>query len=359
MEAQSISQEDMEKRLVLLFRKMIVFSSKIESLKEKILKTNPDFSSYRLFMNFSGSDNNKMDQMGLYQFFQFFGFNHEPHYIKKIMIYLSKFKIEEQSGFCEGMGVSAQEKNFSRYQSGISHSNGQNLSISYADFKDIMVVEGCNDIDWAMNNAPTDEVNLQSTEMHLIRQILMLLKRKLTDIGNVVNTLRVYTSEEIFNYLLKFNTPDHVRITQDSFEQNNAMMQNEYNQFGDLRPNFQPPQAISQNRFIPDENGNIVSSGNGFERGGFDDQSAISLNMAGGNMMLNRFAKKNINVQQKIFNRTEVKFLDIETICNFLEFQDVQFLPEDANYILKDIGVSTGSISFETLKKFFESSLWM
>lgn len=103
-EPRSFSEEDMEHRLTLLFRKILVFSSKIDSLKEKIIINNPDFSSYRLFVRFSGDKKTKMDLMGLVDFFQAFNFNFGVPFIEKIMIFLSKYQLNSQSSFAEGMG---------------------------------------------------------------------------------------------------------------------------------------------------------------------------------------------------------------------------------------------------------------
>jgi hypothetical protein len=103
-EPRSISEEDMEHRLVLLFRKMLVFSSKIESLKEKIIINNPDFSCYKIFVNFSGERNTKMDIIGLCDFFAAFNFNFGEGFVEKVMIFLSKYRIEGQSSFAEGTG---------------------------------------------------------------------------------------------------------------------------------------------------------------------------------------------------------------------------------------------------------------
>jgi hypothetical protein len=113
-EIHSISPEDMENRLVLLFRKSIVFTSKIESLKKKILKANPEFSSLQLFKQFCNTESNLMSHDGLYNLFQSFNFSFGTDYVDKVMIYLSKFRIGERSGDAEQMGY---DSKFSNQQS--------------------------------------------------------------------------------------------------------------------------------------------------------------------------------------------------------------------------------------------------
>lgn len=81
--------------------------------------------------------------------------------------------------------------------------------------------------------------------------------------------------------------------------------------------------------------------------------------MAGNNFLLNKFVKKRKKETHSNYpDMHSEKFIDIESICNFLEFQDVRFLEEDANYILKDLGISGSKITFGLFEKFIESSLW-
>jgi len=103
-EPRSFSEEDMEHRLTLLFRKMLVFSSKIDTLKEKIITNNPDFSSYRLFVKFSGDKKTRMDVVGLMDFFHAFNFEFGSVFVEKVMIFLSKYMLDGQSSFAEGTG---------------------------------------------------------------------------------------------------------------------------------------------------------------------------------------------------------------------------------------------------------------
>jgi hypothetical protein len=103
-EPRSFSEEDMEHRLTLLFRKMLVFSSKIDTLKDKIISNNPDFSSYRLFVKFSGEKKTRMDVIGLMDFFHAFNFDFGSNFVEKVMIFLSKYQLDGQSSYAEGIG---------------------------------------------------------------------------------------------------------------------------------------------------------------------------------------------------------------------------------------------------------------
>jgi hypothetical protein len=82
--------------------------------------------------------------------------------------------------------------------------------------------------------------------------------------------------------------------------------------------------------------------------------------MAGNEYLLNKFVKKRKRGSLSSIpdNGVEQKFIDIESICNFLEFQGIQFLEEDVVYVLKDLGIKGSQISYEDLEKFIDSSLW-
>lgn len=103
-EPRSFSEEDLEHRLTLLFRKMLVFSSKIDTLKEKIMQNNPNFSSYKLFARFSGDRRTHMGLAGLAEFFRVFNFDFGARSVEKFLIFLSKYQLDARSSFAEGTG---------------------------------------------------------------------------------------------------------------------------------------------------------------------------------------------------------------------------------------------------------------
>ena len=88
LENNSVGMEDMENRLILLFRKIIVFSSKIESLKKKIFKKNADFSIYELFRQFAGRGALRIDERGLVELFATFDFHFSDLYVRKFILML-------------------------------------------------------------------------------------------------------------------------------------------------------------------------------------------------------------------------------------------------------------------------------
>ena len=119
------------------------------------------------------------------------------------------------------------------------------------------MTEDRNNIDWATNQESPKNTAFMDTEYHLIRQILLLLHRKLNDIGHIVRTLRPYSSEEIFSFLFQFNSPSHVKIQQNSFEREESMLAFENSAQARDSKIFPHKRNISQ-RFVPDVRGNII-----------------------------------------------------------------------------------------------------
>ena len=91
---QHYSIEDLESHLGLIFKKILVFSSKIESLKNKIIKRNSEFSPLKLFQTFCDKKTKRLDLEGMKEFFQTFGFDFSLHFLVRLMVFLSGYRIK-------------------------------------------------------------------------------------------------------------------------------------------------------------------------------------------------------------------------------------------------------------------------
>lgn len=91
--SQQFSGETLESLLADLFKKILVFSSKIDSLKSKIIKRNPDFSVLNIFQTFCDLKTRRITFQGIKEFFQTFGFDFPNHFLARITIYLSGYRI--------------------------------------------------------------------------------------------------------------------------------------------------------------------------------------------------------------------------------------------------------------------------
>lgn len=221
-------------------------------------------------------------------------------------------------------------------------------------------------IEWAINSHNPGHYQISASEMHLIRQILLLTHRKLQDIGHVVRTLRAYQTSEIFDYLANFNRPRSKQLSQN-------MLTN-----GTQRNKSAPR---SSGHFITDNQGRIIESNNDTNKKSRErtknhfgamrqneDQVRDRLNSNGGlndrkrnSTLLNKFVKlPTIESPNRFTGDGEEgnSEIDVETLCNFLEFKEVKFNSEDAVFILYDCGVKGNRITFNDFQAFMDCWLW-
>lgn len=91
-DTQSISREDLENKLLSLFKKMLVYCSKIEALKEKLLGSKNEFSVYSLFKRFCIKKREMMTPIEFSNFTRMFGFKFSQQIVVKMMLFLKRFK---------------------------------------------------------------------------------------------------------------------------------------------------------------------------------------------------------------------------------------------------------------------------
>lgn len=107
-DTQSISKEDLENKLLSLFKKVLVYCSKIQLLKEKLLKSKSEFSVYGLFKRFCIKKRELMTPIEFSNFTRLFGFRFPQQTIIKMMLFLKRFKTfmkEGQSGKLEEITI--------------------------------------------------------------------------------------------------------------------------------------------------------------------------------------------------------------------------------------------------------------
>lgn len=94
----SISKEDLESKLLAMFKKILVYCSKINAIKHKILKNNAGFSAYSIFKQFCIRKKEIMTNIEFANFTQYFGFSFSQLIIIKMMSFLKRFKSFTQNG---------------------------------------------------------------------------------------------------------------------------------------------------------------------------------------------------------------------------------------------------------------------
>jgi hypothetical protein len=413
---QKFSREDMENRLVMLVKKVLVYSSKIESIKKKILRQNPSFTSIKMFNEFS--DNKQtIDLEGLFQLFQAFGFHPPSISIYKIMIFLSNFQLEslqnqniqnnlqnqlnnlpkEYTVTREGRLASIRKVNSNPYNrfddQHINHndlfnnqgmSNGgqpmvsnlsQMKSISLHEFRHLFESKTVIDSQELSSNRNNDEVKIKEIDFHLIRQIFMLVARMLDDLSKIIRTMQPYGSLEIFSYLLEFNniTKDSTVITNNSQFQNIMKPQDSIdNAIGISKGNLGNDPSMPQTSPIK----RTLKTFGKKNKNGYDFTKKKKMNKerdfeeaddesSGGEEEDFRLDSRNKKIQQSpvirdkfIPQEEDLKTVGVNTFANMLQFHNAHFISDDLHLILKALGVTQERMILTDFDRFLASPLW-
>jgi hypothetical protein len=350
----------MENRLVNLIKKILVFTSKIESLKKKIYKQDQNFSSSALFKEFSSM----ADRISLEEFFllfQAFGFTSPSIIIYRIMIYLSGYRLEwiernendliresvarkNNGGYLETEFMITNDGRLESIRN-MAHIEGERAKntqrqipsmqvpdelpskyISYNDFR--LLFEISNDFQsrpQPLSNSQNDLI-LKDIDFHIIRQIVMLVNRMLDDMSIIVNSLQPYGSLEIFSYLLEFN------------------------------------EGIVQNKT---QNKNVA------------DSMEFAISNSNGKMKMNDFNKRKTfgidsNIRQTMMKQGRYEdeeerdvhadgfkdLLTVESLEKFLDFHNIQYIKDDLTNILTTMGNEKGVLDLVSFDKFLMSPIW-
>jgi hypothetical protein len=424
--------EDMENRLVHLFMKMLVYSSKIESLKDKLFRGNPNFSSGPLFNEFTTSPNKVLMKEDFAAMLNSFGFNMSPAICNKIILFLSKYRHTHKHHKIRSLHSLPQsstnlhnilspldqpdnlvfkskhdlinETDLNYPSTGplnANHKVSSQLDISNYE-KQLQNTLNFEDFREFLEKLNTPEVKkspylsregvaMRSMDYHLIRQIIILLLRKLEDLGSIIQQLQNYGSLGIFAYLLKFNPSYirdkqiHSRVTSTITSPLVSLPNSEFKKFMN---NYKPPKIQkpeksvkrpnSINRFMRKQiskqsKAKILGRSEDSEDSkddliiGIDTITSPHRNFAsiknsekcldylGEN--LNDLSQDQLREKARLLIKDK-RVIDEDTIRNFLEFHRVQHMPKDLTYILSDLGTRSLELDLEMFDRFLFSDLW-
>ena len=260
----TLSETDLAHRLTNLFKKTLVYSSKIESLKKKILRQNPGFSAEPFFLVFASYPEHLAAE-DLFMLFRAFKLKLAPLAVGKIMLYLASHHLQKLLEAPEvqetgrrtpskhfaispsGRLISQRETltesehlhalNYPRVSGGILNHSEQPLApedrlipkefadskrfLNFIDFRFLLESQREDSRPPQSNFRLAEDLYIKEIDYHIIRQILILLTRKIKDMGSIIRGLRPYGTEAIFAFLKNFETdnfsPEH---SNQDFEQN-------------------------------------------------------------------------------------------------------------------------------------------
>lgn len=391
----NLSREDMENRLIMFIKKVLVYSSKIESIKKKILRQNPNFSSVSMFREFS-RDKRRINLEEFYQLFQAFGFHPPSISIYKIMIYLSSYTLESLHGpatdspltqdtLVHPLGHMPKEyivtnegrlaairgpghgpnQHFSMPNGGMGQSlqgvSGQAKSISLVEFRRLFEsgteFEDPKDVAHRVG----EDLKIREIDFHLFRQIFMLVARMLEDFSKIIRTMQPYGSLELFTYLIEFNSPNSVPNNtirpQDSIDK--AI------DFGKPHMDGSIPNGPRLNAQTGSQTQELDFSKKGArptkvdveeadDEGSLDQEQRFGKRKAGpkhakGSPVLTRASRGRPD---------EGKTVGVDTLSEMLAFHNVQYIATDLRLVLEILGSADDRISLSQFDRFLASPLW-
>ena len=415
----TMSVEDMEAKLRVLFKKMLVYGSKIETIKLKIDKVNGETSCYALYRRFCDQESGELSLSGLRELLHALNFPVGNKMLLKMLIYLSKFEPSvpmatyhpsQTDVFIESPYMNFSEvhtapnnmfdpvPNFSRLNNitatkerdrlssikgprmFMSHEGAlgspqspENITLKYGCFRQLFTSHKikipeiylfCN---WESQGSRVD-VQIPESEYYLMRQILMLFQKQLKDMTRVMVSMKPYTAEQMFDYLSSYspeNMPspsEPVSVCERIPTQITFSLKSERNKSGrhskevsSLVPSF------SNNHYMPVSPRSKQS--NRFNAGG-PGQFSISNKASVPDEVYSRQKRSQTmpgglsGSRGAHVERERIAQVNVWNIKNFLEAQKVHYLEEDLMLLMNALASSEGSLKEATFYQFVYSPLW-
>lgn len=209
---EKIINKSMRNVLLMFFRKVLVFNSKLEGLKQKLYKSGSNFSINSLIQRILPPNQKNMSLNDISEFFMGLNFNYNTQNINKVMMYCARFnrlpsQIFDEPQKTDNYHISGSGKliNVPRPSTKLSKDIPKSQeSLFYEQLEDFFLPikeEGTiisdDTVDRRLQNSSQSITN-EEAEFHLLRQIIILSMRKLDDLGWVIRSLQLFPLEDIF-----------------------------------------------------------------------------------------------------------------------------------------------------------------
>lgn len=342
--------------LAMFFRKILVFNSKLEGLKQKLFAPNSGFDCQKLFRDFAQENPEHLSMEELMSLFQSLDFNYSPQIVYKILLYLirkestrspfreapasKKFQLTPSGRLMEVLGTRLQSMSHAKSSPPGKPSNSDHLDYSkfesfFCPIKETATVLSDETLERSLHGARAHENFLNKEAIfHLVRQIVILSLRKLEDLGWVIRSLRLFPPEHLFQIL----GPQQV-----SGKDGQVPMEN--------------PTAKKSNRVtsISKEDSQKPFFGNKQMRNSLTFQNipndnASSKDTQPRSKLLNQFL-----APSRAQSMGEVRELPLQ---RFLKANGVDFLSGDLIYIFKELGSHPDKLGFDQFSSYVTADLW-
>lgn len=357
--------------LAMFFRKILVFNSKLEGLKQKLFAQNSGFDCPKLFEDFARENPERMSMEDLMTFFRSLEFNYSPQIVYKILLYLTRKDPDSD----DNAGRASNSKQFELTGSGrlmevlkkrlnsMGRANPRFQKpepstsdlLDYSKFesffsplKETGTVLSDETIERSMQGVRNHENFLNKEALfHLIRQIVILSLRKLEDLGWVIRSLRLFPPEHLFQLLgAEYDTSrESLSKGKPDPYTNPTDFSGNYNEH---QPNLTSVSKMDQNKdFFPTPK--KMKNSLTFQNIPHEVQQKTP-NSKEASPLLNRF-----------LGREKAKSAGVlreGALHGFLKENGVDFLTGDLVFIFKELGTFGDRMSFEQFSAYLTGDLW-
>jgi hypothetical protein len=353
--------------LAMFFRKILVFNSKLESLKQKLFAPNSGFDCPKLFRDFARENPERVSMEELMSFFQSLEFNYSPQIVYKILLYLTRKDTSSEDQMTKastskqfeltgsGRLMEVLKKRFNSMSNNQANARFQKPHPSTSDLLDYSKFESFfspmketgtvlsdETIERSMQGVRNHENFLNKEALfHLIRQIVILSLRKLEDLGWVIRSLRLFPPEHLFQLLGADLSQRNDSLSKSQMSNNTKDM------------NLTSVNKMDQNKNFFGNNKQMKNSLT-FQNIPQSDQltndNRESTPKKGPSNLLNQFL-----ANDKTKTRGQLSEMALH---RFLKQNGVDFLTGDLVFIFKELGSFSDGMSFDQFSGYLTADLW-
>ena len=337
--------------MAMFFRKILVFNSKLEGLKQKLFAQNSGFDCQKLFQDFAQENPDHLSMQELMSLFNSLDFNYSPQIVYKILLYLlrqetytnphdqpsqsKKFELTGSGRLLEVLNKQFRSMTHNKRSNKPRSPNSDHLDYSkfeafFCPMKEAGTVLSDETLERSLHGARTHEPFLNKEAIfHLVRQIVILSLRKLEDLGWVIRSLRMFPPEHLFQIL----GPELDKKGEFSQMSNNG--------------NLTSMNKITGNKLLGQ---NVKKMRNSLTFQNIPDNEKIPENKNKRSDLLNRFL-----TPQKKQNIEVVKEFNLQ---KFLKINGVDFLTGDLIFIFKELGCFSNKVNYDQFSGYLTADLW-
>lgn len=229
---QNNSFHEIKSTLSILFSKIFVYTSKIENLKMKLHKEAGENICYSIFKQFCNAQTGELNINSLENIFNTLNFQIDSTSLKKILLYLNKYKIPSfknnsnfkhkltnQNLFSSFYNIKKPEQKEFQNQpyNDINYDQDNSIfsliNLQYEEFRELFISHKivipeiylfCN---WSGKQQSENMINQSS--YYLLRQIVILFNKMLGDISRILKSIQHFDSNKVFDYIYNCGENTH------------------------------------------------------------------------------------------------------------------------------------------------------